>query len=245
MKFSTESALNWEAEADAQKARSVKVAWTVAGLSLIVTVAAIATMASVMPLKETAVHVVVLDKNNGSIQPINLLGQNLTLPDAVVKKLVSDYVTDRESYFYPLLQKQYDNVLAMSSNAEGNKYSQIFIGPDRKDQLLKNDVEDVVRILSVTFPPDEKKNKAVVRFELKRRQVGNLAATTAPKTFAANIAYSFDSRILGGAQIKGLSEIDALRNPLGFKVTAYRRDEEIGQSATDGAAPTPAEPVAQ
>ena len=84
--------------------------------------------------------------------------------------------------------------------------------------LEGNELKDI--IASGTLLPPDQVGKAVVRFEKLVKRV-NADQAEPPQTFVATMAFEFRPSMRG-------REKDLIENPLGFKVTAYRVDAEIG-----------------
>ena len=80
-----------------------------------------------------------------------------------------------------------------------------------------------VKVLSVTLQSDAVGLKATVRFEKTAKRT-EAEASDQPQYFIATIAYEYRLSMKG-------QEKDLIQNPLGYKVTSYRVDAEIGTAS--------------
>jgi type IV secretion system protein VirB8 len=172
-----------------------------------------------MPLKATVPLMVYVDKTTGNTEIVSALNERqVGYQDLNDKYWARKYVTARESYFYTLLQADYETVLALSNDDVGTVYDKGFAGENAKQVKLGTSIEEKVNVLSVVLPAGDP-GKAVVRFEKTQRRV-NTQDAGPPQTYVASLAFKYEPSMLG-------RERDLINNPLGFKVTAYRVDAEI------------------
>ena len=225
-KIYMKEALTWEANQHAQTMKSARLAWWVAGVSALIALASVATLAALFPLKTTVPYVYYVDKTTGDTSVVNALSEReVGYRELNEKHWARNYVIARETYLYTLLQLDYDTVLALSSDDVGQAYAKVYEGDNARDKKLGAGTEERVKIISVVLPPDQT-GKAVVRFELITKRNNGEGALPA-RSFVATMAYEFKPSMRG-------REKDLLMNPLGFKVTSYRIDAEVG---TPGATP--------
>lgn len=220
-----EEGRSWDADSEAQRAKSERRAWLVAGVATAVAVLAVAAIVIMMPLKATVPYVVYVDKATGNTEIVDAANErDIGYRELNEKHWAQKYVIARESYLYTILQYDYDTVLALSADEVGRPYAKMFEGEGAKDKRLGAAVEERIKVISVVLPPDQS-GKAVVRFEKTIKQQ-NADQADPPQTFVATMGYEFKPSMKG-------REKDLIENPLGFKVTSYRVDPEIG---TPGAA---------
>lgn len=211
---------SWEADRETQRLKSERRAWMVAGVATSVAVLALVAVVSMLPLKTTVPYILYVDKVNGNTEIVNAINEReVGYRELNEKHWSSKYVVSRESYMYTLLQYDYDTVLALSSDDVGRTYAKQFEGDGAKDKKLGPGTEERVKIISVVIPPDNA-GKAVIRFEKSIKRT-NAEQFDPPQTYVATMAYEFKPTMRG-------REKDLLQNPLGFKVTSYRVDIEIG-----------------
>jgi type IV secretion system protein VirB8 len=213
-------AMTWEADRAVQRARSERVAWRVATGACVVAALAVTAVIVMLPLKTEKNHIVYVDRVTGNQEVVSVVNTREIASNRELneKFWARKYVIARESYLYPLLQLDYDTVLALSSDEVGRPYAKAFDGENAKDKRLGPGVEERIKVISVVLPPDQV-GKAVIRFEKLVKRV-NADQAEPPQTFVATMAFEFRPSMRG-------REKDLIENPLGFKVTAYRVDAEI------------------
>ena len=81
-------------------------------------------------------------------------------------------------------------------------------------------VDRWVSITSIQLAPDAISKKAVVRYTVQQKDL-QTGALQPLEHYIATIAYEYHPERSGKEQ-------DLIRNPLGFTVTAFRADPEIG-----------------
>lgn len=223
-----EEARDWEADRTARIEKSEKLAWRVAAAASLAAVIAVIGIATLAPLKRAVPYVFTVDKATGNVELVSAADDRTVLgyQELVDKSYVRRYVIARESYYWPLLQSDYDDVLRSSSDDVGKEYARIYEGEDARDKKYGNSIYMQVRPLSVTLSNDAVGNRAVVRFEksIKRTQADR---ADPPQYFVATLAYEYMPSMRG-------AEVDLIQNPLGFKVTSYRVDAELAPVVTPG-----------
>ena len=222
---------SWEADTIARRDKSERRAWTVAFVSLALAAAAVIGIAVLGPMHRVVPYVFAVDKSTGDVRLISAADDRVVTgyQDLTDKHFVDRYVVARESYYYPLLQYDYDTVLGMSADDVGRAYAAIYSGADPRDKKLGSRTEIKTEILSIQLAKDAIGNKAVIRFRKIGRRVQS-DTPDPPAYFVATLSYVYKPSMTG-------SEQQLIQNPLGFKVTSYRVDPEITPSnvATDSA----------
>jgi len=218
-------ALDWEASIVQMQERSERRAWRVAKVASVIAVACAVAFASMLPFYRLIPLPIEVDRLTGDAEVIDVLdARHVRLTELVDKHWLTAYVQTRERYFWPFLQMDYDIVRVMSDGRAERDYEQIYAGPDALDKALGPDIERRIRILSTSLPPGEP-GRAVVRFMRTTVDHGQIER---PECFLATIAYQYKPRLLQ-------REREGTLNPLGFKVTAYRRDADYGVCQDDTA----------
>jgi type IV secretion system protein VirB8 len=223
-------ATDWEADRQSRLEKSERRAWIVAGVATVTALVAVAGMALLAPLRRVVPMVFAVDRATGNTELVNATDDRdiaqLGYQELLDKHWVARYVVARESYFYRLLQTDYDTVLMLSADDVGRDYANIFQGAEPRDKKLGPQTQWKVTILSVSLQPDGVGSKAVVRFQREQR-LQNSERADAPTYYVATMAYGYKPSMFG-------SEKDLIQNPLGFRVLSYRVDAElapVGQSA--------------
>jgi len=214
-------ARSWEASYEAQRDRSEARAWRFAILAWVITAIAVSGIAVLGPMKRTVPFMFALDKSAGNVEFVGAVDERKIVgyQELLDKHMAQRYILARESYNYRLLQGDYDTVMGLSSDDVFRDYARQFEGPEALDSKLGASVEIKSEVISIQLSQNTAGMQAVVRFAKTPRRVDtNTSEPT--QYFVATIAYQFAPTMLG-------REKDLLANPLGYKVTAYRRDQEM------------------
>ena len=222
---------DWEFSRQAQIEQSERRAWWVAGGACLFAGLAVAGMMISLPLKRTIPILFEVDKATGNVEMVDAVNNRTTIgyQELLDKHWASRYITARESYFYRLLQSDYDLTLALSSGPVARDYAALFQGDAALDKRLGADSEIRVSIISISLAPDAVSPKAVVRFSKTRRNI-ETGVVEPVQYYVATVSYAYQPSMFG-------KEKDLIVNPLGYHVTAYRVDEEITPPVVPAIAP--------
>lgn len=231
-----EEGRDWEADKEARAIKSERRAWTIAGLAIVVAVIAVIGISIMGPLKKVIPYVFAVDRATGNVELVSAADDRAVMgyQELTDKHWAKNYVVARESYFYKLLQNDYDFVLNTSADEVGRDYAMQFQGPESLDKKYGGTLDMRVRVLSVTLAHDPVGTKAVVRFERTTKRA-NSDYPDAPQYFVVTMAFEYKPSMTGKESV-------LIDNPLGFKVTAYRRDAEMAPTNVP-VAPTVAAPA--
>jgi type IV secretion system protein VirB8 len=223
-------ARDWEADRTSRLERSEKRAWRVAMGSGVAALAAVIGIASLAPFKSAVPYVFTVDKATGNVELVSAADdrQMMGYQELTDKHWAQRYVVARESYYWSLLQSDYDTVLRLSADEVGREYARIYDGEDARDKKFGSSIEMRVKVLSVGVASDAVGSRATVRFEKSAKRTQSDKADP-PQYFVATLAYEYKPSMKG-------QEIDLIQNPLGFKVLSYRVDSELAPVAPAGAA---------
>ena len=215
-------AQGWEADRMSRIEKSESRAWWVARCSLLVTAISVIAIVAMLPLKTVVPYLYGIDKQTGEVTLLDAANQRQIAgnQDLLDKHFANGYVISRDSYDWKLLQTDYNDTVAFSSPAVARDYAARFDGPKAVNKVWGPNVERHVTVTSIQLQPDSIGKKAVVRYTVQER---NTQSNTLQPTehYIATIAYEYHPNRTGKEQ-------DLIRNPLGFTVTAFRADPEIG-----------------
>lgn len=197
---------------------SARRAWIVAGGAGTLSLLLASALVLVLPLKETQVFTVLVDRQTGDAEKIvEVRPSGIEDQEAVKQSLLVAYVGDREGYFLPGIQARLESVQRRStgtaeeslrllwSKGGGNKaYPPDVYGPGAE-------VSVTVRRITFLSP-----NVAQVRFVKILRQAKQEPVT---QPFVATVEFVFAPRTE-----RSLAHV--WENPLGFTVSSYRVDPE-------------------
>ncbi len=213
---------DWEADRLQRLEKSERRAWFVAGCSGLITAIAIAAVVALMPLKRVVPYVYSIDRQTGELTVMDAANQRQIAgnQDLLDKHFASAYVIGRDSYDWKLLQSDYNDTIAFSSPSVGRDYAARFDGPRAVNKVWGQNTERHVTITSIQLAPDAVSKKAVVRYTIQQRD--SQTNTLSPlEHYIATLSYEYHPNRTGKEQ-------DLIKNPLGFTVTGFRADPEIG-----------------
>jgi type IV secretion system protein VirB8 len=211
------NALDWQRN-DLQRAkRSVRLAWTVAGISGLLAILSVDAVAALTPLKRVEAFVVQVDRSTGQTSVVpGLKGRNPMSYDASVKRyFLSQYVKDREGWI-PLAENELVHaVLLMSGDDEKQRFTEFFSRSDPiSPQLIFKDTPMAsVEIRSISFI-----NEDVAEVHYARTVYSHVGQALV-SNYVATLTYTITNR----PQLERDLNID----PIGFSVTNYQTSPEV------------------
>jgi type IV secretion system protein VirB8 len=215
-------AIDFEAQLAQNANQSKRIAWAIASCCMALTGLAITALILLIPLKQTVPYLTYVDKDTGVTQVVEVATVSKITQDEVnAKHWVGRYAQTRERYVYQLLQDDYDFIVATTDVSQQKAYSAIYqAGPNKKDALLRDQVEERIRVVTVQLSPSQT-GRASVRYVKDTYRAGSRAAEKS-EAFVADMAFEWS----GNGQ---WTEKSLLINPLGFRVTAYRVTPEVAE----------------
>ena len=133
------------------------------------------------------------------------------------KHFVAQYIKAREGYYYDMLNQDYIFVQLLSTPEIAESYRQIYTGDNARDTRLGNATQVEVQIISIVLGESAGAKTATARINLKTTNKNSKAENMATKVITLTYTY----------QTAQVDEENRLLNPLGFKVSNYRVDEEV------------------
>lgn len=221
------SNLSWEADIVQNERRSRITAWRVAAVAIFTVFVMAVAIALMMPLKRIVPYVVMVDKLTNEAQVINTGKEYVSSSVMSDKHWVQSFLLSRERYIYKLIQADYDGVKLFASDKVWAAYRPLFEGGNALDIRLKDDVEIIPRVLSITLTGT---GLATVRYELTTKDYRVTTLPTVQRRIAT-LRYEY--------QTKNLSiENESIANPFGFTITGYQTDPEMFNSPAVNSIPT-------
>jgi type IV secretion system protein VirB8 len=209
-------AASWDSDVNAALRASRRRAWWVAGAALLVALAEAIALAALTPLKTVVPYTIMVDRQTGAAEVAR--GVNLgPVPanEALTRSALAQYVMARETLDATDLAENYRKVGLWSAGTARTDYLR---GMDRSNPAsvlnganAATRIAVTVRQITLLTPAT-----ALVRFRTARREG---AGPEAVADWAAVLRFGFS-----GAPLPAR---DRLLNPLGFQVSAYRRDAEL------------------
>ncbi|WP_297880156.1 type IV secretion system protein [uncultured Campylobacter sp.] len=217
-----ETALSYVASIRYLVEKSNKRAWLIAIISAIIALASICAIAYMTPLKQSVPYVIRVDNTTGMVDIItSVKDTEFSSNEALDKYFTSLYVKTREGYHYNLLTQDYTLTQILSSPQVAQDYVKIYEGANARQEVLKNDNEVSIDINSVVLGESADIKTATIRFNATTSALSNSGKNTVQTSAkVATLSYEYSPADL-------TTEDERLQNPLGFKVTTYRIDDEI------------------
>jgi len=228
------AAESWADDRAQDSARSLRNAWRVAGAACVVAVLEAIGLVVLMPLKQIEPYAVLVDKQTGYVQALNLSQTETIAPDeALTRSMLAQYVIAREGFEIGALKDNYRKVALWSAGDARNQYLSSMQASNPSSPLAALPRQAVVRaeIRSISNLGPE---MVLVRFAVTRTDPGGQPVQQG--VWAAEIKFRFSSA--------GMSAASRLENPLGFQVLRYGKSAEIAPDPA-GIAPVQAVPAIQ
>ncbi len=206
----------WDHEVYGRLKQSRARAWVIAAISASVALLSLLALVLVLPLKEFAPYVVTLDKQTGHLEVTQgLQPGDLSDDEAVTMANLVKYVIARETYDPADLKENFRTVTLHSDDTALADYRNLY---DRGNAERPTEVYAYHTTLEVTIKNVSFLNQytAAVRYRTDA-QAGDREPTT--DHWIAILSFKY-------VQTPTRLE-DRFENPLGFKVTSYRSDQEI------------------
>ncbi len=217
---------SWEAERFTQQRLLARNALASAVMFAVLAALALAAVIRIESQRQFVAVPIVVDRTTGETTATAVLASETgPLEEAFEKAGASRDVKAREGYAWDFLQLYYDTVSRMSASDVFKPYSAQFEGNDALHKRLGAGTIWRVRIVSVRLDLARAKagsrgGEAIVTFEREARN-DERGIVDAPVRAVATLRYEYRPKA-------AMTEADRLDNPLGFVVTAYRTDAELG-----------------
>lgn len=208
-------ARSWETDSIKQAAKLARIAWYVAGVSALIALSAVISVAVLTPLKTVVPYVIRVDNSTGSVDVMQSMTNSQTTYDEVMNKyFVQRYVRFREGYSNELAEEFYQNVGILSSSTEQQKYLKLFAPTNPLSPLNLYGPFVKVRITakSISFI---KSDVALIRYT---REIDKNGEHPELSHWAATIVFKYNPA--------PMTEKQRALNPLGFQVLEYRNDPD-------------------
>ncbi|WP_103634729.1 virB8 family protein, partial [Campylobacter concisus] len=188
--------------------------------ALLIAIISVIAVCLLTPLKSVEPYVIRVDNTTGMVDIITSVNKaEFTGNEALDKYFSTTYVKAREGYYYDILQSDYELVQILSYPNVASDYLRIYEGENSRDKVLKDDYEVEVDIVSVTLGNSAGAPTATIRFNQITRKKGEKIAVS-NKAKIVTLSYDYQPNTL-------TTEEERIKNPLGFKVSTYRVDDEI------------------
>ncbi len=205
----------WAQDINGALRASRRTAWWVAGAACLIAVLEAFALAALAPLKTVIPYTITVDRQTGFVETARglqtgPLSQDLAVTDA----FLAQYVIARETFDASDLQANYRKVALWTTGPAHDQYIRAMSTANPQSPVRLNAPTTIVQttIKSISLLS---RTSALVRFQTERHDA---PGPDAIQPYAAVIAFRYT-----GAPMR---MEDRFTNPLGFEVTAYRRDAE-------------------
>lgn len=209
---------NFDMDLVLEPQRSARLAWRVATASCVLSGLLGIGIITLLPLKETEVFTVLVDRTTGAAERIvQVQPTNISDEEAVKESLLVAYVTDRESYIRSGIQERLESVQRRSTDSARATLQQLWTDNSDNEnyppRVYGAGAQVSVQVKAINFLND---NVAQVRFEKTLTRQQQRAVT---RSFVATVEFEFSPR-----QERRLQRV--WENPLGFSVSTFKIDAE-------------------
>lgn len=157
-----------------------------------------------------------MDNASGAVEVMTTLKDHeVSYGEVVDTYWLNQYVLNREAYDWNTIQQQYDTTALLSAPDVQQQYYALFHGPEARDVVLADRARIEVTVRSIQ---PNGKGQATVRFVTQEVDRNGQRKPAQPQI--ATVGYAYVNAPMKAA--------DRRVNPLGFQVTAYRADPELG-----------------
>ncbi|WP_181142586.1 virB8 family protein [Xanthomonas arboricola] len=222
-----QKAMNYEVSIADLARRSEKRAWMVATVSMIITVMTAGGYYYMLPLKEKVPYLVMADAYSGTSTiaklEANFGGRTISASEALARSNIARFIIARESFDLSIIgQRDWNTVSAMGATNVVNEYRALHSANNPLRPLNTYGKLRAIRIniLSITLigGKGQPYKGATVRFQRTVYDKNSTVSTLLDNKIAT----------MGFVYQDNLEMSDSLRveNPLGFRVTDYRVDND-------------------
>jgi len=211
-------AATWERDIARRNRNSRALAWIVATVMTVVAVAALGTLALLVPLKTYEPYMVVVDKTTGFVEVKRPMAEGpLTQDEAVTTFNIVRYIKARETYDPKALKENFDLAQLLATGDAARELTEIYspANPTNPVKVYGSNTVVAVTIKSVTFPNNR---TALARFSTEEKSSTNIIT----RNWVSLVRFRYTS-----VPMRNEWRFD---NPLGFQVLEYRRDQETAPS---------------
>ncbi|CCG39330.1 VirB8/TrbF family protein [Xanthomonas citri pv. mangiferaeindicae] len=237
-----QKAVNYEVSIADLARRSEKRAWIVATLSMLVTVMTAGGYYYMLPLKEKVPYLVMADAYSGTstiakLEP-NFGGRAISTSEALARSNIARFIIARESYDASnISDRDWNTVVAMATTGVLAEYRALHAANNaaRPFNVYGRNRAIRISILSITLIGGKGKpfTGATVRFQRSLYDKSSTVSTLLDNKIAT-MEFAYQDNLQ-------MSEELRVENPLGFRVSDYRVDNDYSALPAVPASGTPAQ----
>lgn len=226
-----EAGRGWDRDRRAVEQRMQKLAWGIAVVATVGCLLGVGAVVGLTPLKRVEPFVVRVDSSSGVVDVVPVYAGTATLPEAVTRALLTQYVQTRERFVAPLAEADYEQVGAYHTPVLNQAWAKAWDrnNPASPLNVHRDGSSTRVQIKAITFltPASGASDLAQVRFYTAS---GTADGAESLAHWVATLRFAY-----------GPPASDPKRralNPLGFKVESYAKEPEVVAPPAAPVAPT-------
>lgn len=219
---------SWAEDRGAELRRSRRIAWWIAGGAGFIAVLEAIALVALTPLKTVEPYTLLVDRQTGYVEALTPVDGNLVTPDAALtRSFLAQYVIARESFAIDTVQQDYRKVALWSADGARSGYIAGMQAGNPDSPLTRYPRRTVVdtEVKSISSLGD---NVSLVRFDTIVGVPDGRGEARQP--YAAVVRWRYSG--------EPMTVEDRLLNPLGFRVTRYRKDAEALPAVRQSPVPT-------
>lgn len=217
----------WDADRIAMRERSVRTAWRIATVAVILLALTLVALTLLIPLKRVEPFVFRVDNTTGVVDVVPTYVGGAPLPEITTRYLLEHYVTICERFNFATAESDYHECAAFHGAARNQVWAAQWarINPTSPLNVYKDGTTVRARVSAISFfkRGSGVQDLAQVRY-IKSRRVGGTGAED-NSHWIATIQYAFGKP----------SEKPEIRqkNPFGFRIVEFQAEPEVlAESAT-------------
>lgn len=229
-------AVSYEITLADQLRRSERRAWWVAGTAVLTVLVLAGGYWAVMPLKEKVPYLVLADAYTGNATMARLHENSIASSEALNRANVATFIRARESYDWTMVgARDWSAVFTMAEPQVSSSYRALYSArnPNSPLQVYGKSQAVRIKILSIQLfggDPTQGPSGATVRYQ-RNLFDKNSGASRFIDNKIATLEYVYKTNL-------AMNEEDRLLNPLGFRVAAYRVDNDYSTTPAVGNEPS-------
>src|SRR6202521_1297123 len=170
-------AASWDRDRVAMQRRSARMAWWVAGAGWIASLALIAVLVILMPLKRVEPFVIRVDNASGMVDVVPVYVGQEAMPEMMSRYFLTHYVTVCERFNFPTAESDYAECGAFHTPQRNQQWYAAWAktNPDSPLNLYRDGTTIEARVTSLSFftRGDGVTDLAQVRYVKAKRQSGS------------------------------------------------------------------------
>lgn len=214
-------AVSWDADREAQRRRTTRIAWSVAGAGWSCAIIVAAALILLMPLKRVEPFVIRVDNTTGVVDVVPVYAGKAQVSEAVTRYFLEHYVTVCERFNFSTAESDYEECGSFHTPARNQAWYAFWnrTNPASPLNVYKEGSTLRAQVSSVSFfaRANEVADLAQVRYIKLKRQAGGPGEQVTH--WIATIQYTYAEPSTDPKTRRW--------NPLGFKIVEFRPEPEV------------------